>query len=184
MIAQRLMPTLGYGWTVRIMGFIVLFNSGVMLALVRQRFPASAKRRHAEIVAGTSASEKQVVVARDGEGAVAKRTRRTTMRREKLGAFFEWSAFRREPPYTLFCAGMFCVWLALYFAFYYVSCVLTQPGNTSQLASLCRLCIFQSTSRRPMNQTLTLTPFSPKQVTPLEPISALTPRPCYTCSSL
>ncbi|KXJ90104.1 major facilitator superfamily domain-containing protein [Microdochium bolleyi] len=79
LIAQRLMPSVGYGWTVRVMGFIVLFNSVVMLVLVKPRAP-----------------------------------------RERSGGFFEWSAFR-EPPYALFCAGMFAVWLALYFAFYYVS---------------------------------------------------------------
>ncbi|KAJ1326055.1 MFS transporter MCT family solute carrier family 16 (monocarboxylic acid transporters) member 3 [Microdochium nivale] len=92
LIAQRLMPTIGYGWTVRVMGFIVLFNSAVMMALVRPRFDPR----------------------RDG-GVGGK----------KVGGFFEWSAFR-EPPYALFCAGMFAVWLALYFAFYYVS----QYGKT------------------------------------------------------
>ncbi|KAH7028989.1 major facilitator superfamily domain-containing protein [Microdochium trichocladiopsis] len=81
LIAQRLMPSLGYGWTVRVMGFIVLFNAAVMLALVRPR--------------------KSVMAMFNG--------------------LFDWSAFRDEPAYALFCAGMFCAWLALYFAFYYVT---------------------------------------------------------------
>ncbi|KAJ1332951.1 MFS transporter MCT family solute carrier family 16 (monocarboxylic acid transporters) member 10 [Microdochium nivale] len=105
LIAQRLMPSIGYGWTVRVMGFIVLFNAAVMLALVKSRFDRSAKKSD------------------DAEaGAENGRLRRV---RERFGGFFEWSAFR-EPPFALFCAGMFSVWLALYFAFYYVS----QYGKT------------------------------------------------------
>ncbi|KAG9257157.1 major facilitator superfamily domain-containing protein [Emericellopsis atlantica] len=88
LIAQQLMPRIGYGWTVRVMGFIVLFNAAVMLALVKPRFtPLERKKNNSNVT---------------------------------FAGFFEWSAFR-EPPYTLFCAGMFAVWLALYFAFYYVS---------------------------------------------------------------
>ena len=87
LIAQRLMPSIGYGWTVRVMGFIVLFNAAVMLALVKPRFTPPGRKNNSNVTSG---------------------------------GFFEWSAFR-EPPYTLFCTGMFAVWLALYFAFYYVS---------------------------------------------------------------
>ncbi|KAH7026707.1 major facilitator superfamily domain-containing protein [Microdochium trichocladiopsis] len=101
----RLMPSIGYGWTVRVMGFIVLFNAAVMLALVKSRFDRSAK------------------TSDDAEaGAEHGRLRRV---KERFSGFFEWSAFH-EPPYALFCAGMFSVWLALYFAFYYVS----QYGKT------------------------------------------------------
>ena len=38
----------------------------------------------------------------------------------KSGPLVEWSAFR-EAPYVLFCIGMFFVFWALYFAFYYIS---------------------------------------------------------------
>ncbi|KAI6784692.1 major facilitator superfamily domain-containing protein [Emericellopsis cladophorae] len=87
LIAQQLMPRIGYGWTVRVMGFIVLFNAAVMLALVKPRFLSLERKNDSKVT---------------------------------FAGFFEWSAFR-EPPYTLFCTGMFAVWLALYFAFYYVS---------------------------------------------------------------
>lgn len=107
LIAQRLMPTLGYGWTVRVMGFIVLFNAAVMLVLVKPRFerPRGGKEEDCGD-AGQVEEEKE-------------KEKKTASAR--LGGFFEWSAFRDEPPYAFFCAGMFCAWLALYFAFYYVS---------------------------------------------------------------
>ena len=37
LMAERLLPRLGFAWTVRIMGFIVLFNSAAMLLLARTR---------------------------------------------------------------------------------------------------------------------------------------------------
>ncbi|KAI9651952.1 MAG: hypothetical protein M1831_007455 [Alyxoria varia] len=36
-IAQRLLYRIGFAWTVRIMGFVMLFNSAVILALIRVR---------------------------------------------------------------------------------------------------------------------------------------------------
>ena len=38
-IAQNLLSRVGFGWTVRVMGFVLLFNSIVVLSLVRQRLP-------------------------------------------------------------------------------------------------------------------------------------------------
>lgn len=38
-IAQNLLSRVGFGWTVRVMGFVLLFNSIVVLLLVRQRLP-------------------------------------------------------------------------------------------------------------------------------------------------
>jgi len=38
----------------------------------------------------------------------------------KSGPLVEWSAFK-EAPYSFFVAGLFCVYLGLYFAFSYVS---------------------------------------------------------------
>ncbi|KAL2005548.1 hypothetical protein VTN00DRAFT_10041 [Thermoascus crustaceus] len=38
-IAQQLLPKIGFAWTVRVMGFVVLFNACVVLSLVRQRLP-------------------------------------------------------------------------------------------------------------------------------------------------
>lgn len=36
-VAQTLLPRVGFGWTVRVMGFVVLFNAGVVVALARTR---------------------------------------------------------------------------------------------------------------------------------------------------
>lgn len=38
----------------------------------------------------------------------------------KSGPIMEWAAFR-EPPYVLFSIGMFLIFWALYFGFFYVS---------------------------------------------------------------
>lgn len=38
-IAQNLLQRVGFGWTVRVMGFVLLFNSIIVLLLVRQRLP-------------------------------------------------------------------------------------------------------------------------------------------------
>lgn len=38
-IAQNLLSRVGFGWTVRVMGFVLLFNSIIVLLLVRQRLP-------------------------------------------------------------------------------------------------------------------------------------------------
>jgi MFS family permease len=39
LMAQHLLPSLGYAWTVRIMGFVMLFNVAVILTLARTRIP-------------------------------------------------------------------------------------------------------------------------------------------------
>ncbi|KAK8162949.1 major facilitator superfamily domain-containing protein [Phyllosticta citrichinensis] len=38
-IAQQLLPKIGFGWTVRIMGFVILFNAVVGLLIARVRLP-------------------------------------------------------------------------------------------------------------------------------------------------
>ncbi|KAJ5814266.1 uncharacterized protein N7503_001016 [Penicillium pulvis] len=38
-IAQTLLHRVGFAWTVRVMGFVLLFNAGVILLCVRQRLP-------------------------------------------------------------------------------------------------------------------------------------------------
>lgn len=39
LIAQQLIPKVGFGWTVRIMGLVMLFNMAIILTLVRSRLP-------------------------------------------------------------------------------------------------------------------------------------------------
>lgn len=38
-IAQQLLPRVGFGWTVRVMGFVILFDAIVFLAIARPRLP-------------------------------------------------------------------------------------------------------------------------------------------------
>ena len=38
-IARQLLPTIGFAWTVRVMGFVILTNFAVVLALTRTRIP-------------------------------------------------------------------------------------------------------------------------------------------------
>jgi MFS family permease len=78
LIAQQLLPRVGFGWTVRVMGFVMLGNIAIIMALARTRIPG-----------------------------------------RQSGPWLELGAFR-EPPYVLFICGMFCIFLALYFAFSYV----------------------------------------------------------------
>lgn len=40
LIAQQLLPRLGFAWTVRVMAFVILFNSTIALSLTRLRLPA------------------------------------------------------------------------------------------------------------------------------------------------
>ena len=42
-IARRLLYAIGFGWTVRVMGFVMLFNSVVILSLIRTRVVPSKK---------------------------------------------------------------------------------------------------------------------------------------------
>jgi MFS family permease len=87
-IAQQLLPRLGFGWTVRVMGFVMVANVAIILSLGRTRIPG-----------------------------------------RKSGPWLELGAFK-EAPYTLFICGMFCVFLALYFAFSYVSTCLNIVDET------------------------------------------------------
>ncbi|KAF2011674.1 MFS general substrate transporter [Aaosphaeria arxii CBS 175.79] len=38
-IARQLLPTIGFGWTVRVMGFVVLFNAIIVVSIARVRLP-------------------------------------------------------------------------------------------------------------------------------------------------
>ncbi|KAH7128476.1 MFS monocarboxylate transporter [Dendryphion nanum] len=39
LIAQQLLPRIGFGWTIRVMGFVILFNAIVFLSVARVRLP-------------------------------------------------------------------------------------------------------------------------------------------------
>ena len=39
LIARQLLPSVGFGWTVRVMGFVVLFNSVIIVTIARVRLP-------------------------------------------------------------------------------------------------------------------------------------------------
>jgi len=39
LIARQLLPTIGFAWTVRVMGFVILFNSIIIVAIARVRLP-------------------------------------------------------------------------------------------------------------------------------------------------
>ncbi|KAL8795198.1 MAG: hypothetical protein Q9195_002353 [Heterodermia aff. obscurata] len=39
LIAQQLLPKIGFGWTVRVMAFVICFNAAVALAIARVRLP-------------------------------------------------------------------------------------------------------------------------------------------------
>lgn len=39
LIAQQLLPRVGFGWTVRVMGIVILFNSAIAISLARIRLP-------------------------------------------------------------------------------------------------------------------------------------------------
>ncbi|KAL3422249.1 MFS monocarboxylate transporter [Phlyctema vagabunda] len=79
LIAQQLFPKIGFPWGVRVMGFVMMANMAVILALARTRIPP-----------------------------------------RKAGPMLELPAFK-EAPYSLFICGMFCIFLALYFAFTYIN---------------------------------------------------------------
>lgn len=40
LIARQLLPRVGFAWTVRVMAFVILFNSIIALSLARLRLPA------------------------------------------------------------------------------------------------------------------------------------------------
>lgn len=39
-IAQALLNRIGFPWTLRVIGFVILFNAAVILSLVRTRLPS------------------------------------------------------------------------------------------------------------------------------------------------
>ncbi|EKG19792.1 Major facilitator superfamily [Macrophomina phaseolina MS6] len=39
LVAQQLLPKVGFGWTVRTMAFVILFNAAIVLAIARVRLP-------------------------------------------------------------------------------------------------------------------------------------------------
>lgn len=39
LLAQKLLPKIGFPWTIRVMGFVVLFNVVMVIALARTRLP-------------------------------------------------------------------------------------------------------------------------------------------------
>nr|POF13480.1 aspyridones efflux protein apdf [Quercus suber] len=77
-IVQQLLPKVGFPWTVRVIGFVMLVTNVVTISLYRPRLPP-----------------------------------------RKSGPLIEWSSFR-EPPYLLYCIGMFFTFWGLYFAFFYI----------------------------------------------------------------
>ena len=77
-IVQQLLPRIGFPWTVRVLGFVMLAFFLVAGCFLRTRLPP-----------------------------------------RKTGAIVEWSAFT-ELPYLLYSIGMFLVFWALYFGFFYL----------------------------------------------------------------
>ncbi|KAJ5556284.1 hypothetical protein N7494_000199 [Penicillium frequentans] len=55
-IAQTLLHRIGFAWTVRVMGFVLLFNAGVILLCVRQRLPPRKSGSLIELKAFTDLS--------------------------------------------------------------------------------------------------------------------------------
>ncbi|RDW72191.1 hypothetical protein BP5796_08225 [Coleophoma crateriformis] len=78
LIVQQLLPKVGFAWTVRVLGFIVMALSILTCTLTKSRLPP-----------------------------------------RKTGAIIEWGYFK-EPPFTIYLAGMFMCFWSLYFAFYYI----------------------------------------------------------------
>ena len=39
LIAQQLLPKVGFGWTARVMGFVILFNAAIVVSIARVRLP-------------------------------------------------------------------------------------------------------------------------------------------------
>ncbi|KGO75742.1 Major facilitator superfamily domain, general substrate transporter [Penicillium italicum] len=55
-IAQTLLHRIGFAWTIRVMGFVLLFNAGVILLCVRQRLPPRKSGSLIELKAFTDLS--------------------------------------------------------------------------------------------------------------------------------
>lgn len=55
-IAQTLLHRIGFAWTVRVMGFVLLFNAGIILLCVRQRLPPRKSGSLIELKAFTDLS--------------------------------------------------------------------------------------------------------------------------------
>ena len=93
-IVQQLLPRIGFAWTVRVIGFIMLTIQIVSFALAKPRLPP-----------------------------------------RRSGPLVEWNAFG-EKPYLLFCIGMFFIFWALYFAFYYIGAFGRDILHVSQTDSI------------------------------------------------
>ncbi|EEP82074.1 predicted protein [Uncinocarpus reesii 1704] len=78
-IVQRLLPRIGFPWTLRVMGLITVVTLAPGFIFFRQRIPP-----------------------------------------RRSGPFFEWPAFK-EAPYSLYAAGMYLNFWALFIGFFYVS---------------------------------------------------------------
>lgn len=85
-MVQQLLPKIGFSWTVRCMGFVVLFCFIVCLSLARTRLP-----------------------------------------KRSSGPLVELSAFH-ELQYSLFVIGIFLTLWAVYFSYFYVSCLSASIG--------------------------------------------------------
>ena len=48
LIAQQLLPKIGFGWTLRVMGFVILFNAAIAMTLARTRLPPKKLGPHVE----------------------------------------------------------------------------------------------------------------------------------------
>ncbi|KAH8726183.1 MFS monocarboxylate transporter [Phaeosphaeriaceae sp. PMI808] len=102
LIAQQMLTKVGYAWTVRTMGFVILFNTIIILSIARVRLAP-----------------------------------------RKLGPLVEWSAFS-EPPYMLFCIGMFFNLWAVYFAYFYLSSFAKNIIGVSSSTSLTLLLVINA----------------------------------------
>jgi MFS family permease len=101
-VAEYLLPRIGFPWTVRVMGFIMLFVAAVVLPFSKPR-----------------------------------------LRSHKRKAWLDLPAFR-EPPYVLFCVGIFLAFWGLYFAYYYVTPFGRDRLHLSQRASFNMILVINS----------------------------------------
>ncbi|OJD36006.1 mfs monocarboxylate transporter [Diplodia corticola] len=113
LVARQLLPAVGFAWTVRVMGFVVLFNACVFSAVARVRVVKVAVRVE-------SRRERK-----EGEEKKNTKTKTKTKKKEQRQRprqrrpYVEWAAFA-EPAYSLFCAAMFLVLWAVFIAYFYL----------------------------------------------------------------
>jgi len=96
-VVQYLIPRLGFAWAVRCSALVALVLCANACLLLRPR-----QRRHQS--GETKKGKEGAAGAKPWEGVM------------------DWAAFR-EVPYVLFIVASFLVFWALYFGFFYVSCV-------------------------------------------------------------